>query len=85
MTNEQIIEFNTDKICFEVHAKSLGKVIMAIGGQCNKQMYIEDITPCKHYKESTFKVHYLDNDGIRSKSIEKSEISECEEGFETHN
>ena len=83
MTDEQIIddiEFNTDKICFEVHAESLSKVIMAIGGQCNKQMFIEDITPCKHYKESIFRVHYLANDGIRSKSAEvnESEVTECE-------
>lgn len=78
MTNEQIIKFNTDKICFEVHAESLSKVIMAIGGQCNKQMYIEDITPCKHYKESMFRVHFLDNEGIRSRFIEKSESTECE-------
>lgn len=67
MTTEQIIDFNTNKICFEVHAKSLGKVIMAIGCQCNTQMYIEDTTPCKHYKESVFKVHYLNNAGIISR------------------
>ena len=67
MTTEQIINFNPNKVCFEVHAKSLGKVIMAIGGQCNTQMYIEDTTPCKHYKESVFRVHYLNNSGIATK------------------
>ena len=73
MTNDQVLEFNSDKICFEVNAKDLGKVIMAIGGQCNKWMYIEDTTPCRHYSESTFRVHYLDRDGMRTMDAISSE------------